>query len=86
MKQPTPVQLRYIEAIEAHWKEHKLGPTNKDLSALTGRATSVTHSMVSTLARNGWIHPLTSLARDLRTTRMKIEVTVGDWPKEATND
>jgi len=82
MKPPTPIQQRYIEAIEDHWRTHGYGPTHKDLRKALGRGACTVAYMITTLERKNYVEPLQPIARTLRTTRMQYTVTIGEWPKE----
>jgi DNA-binding MarR family transcriptional regulator len=79
MKQPTPVQLQYIEAIEEFWQMKGIGPTQRDLADYTGREQPAVASMLERLQDAGFIHPMNGLIRNIRTTRMEIAVTIHKW-------
>lgn len=80
MKGPTATQTRYIESIESFWKEHGIGPTQKELGERVNRGPGTVRYMLGRLEDNGHLLPNESKSRSIKTTRMSVHITVGAWP------
>jgi len=76
MKEPTPLQLAYIKAIEWFWQHRGMSPTQRDLATLMGRKQPAVASMLERLQDGGFIRPMGGLIRNIQTTRMEIEVVI----------
>ncbi len=81
-KEPTKRQMDVVNAIEHLWGELGVAPTLRELCEYLGiGSTNAVADLVKSLERRNMVaRGPAGTARSLMTTRMSVNIKVGEWP------